>query len=142
MSLQPVDAAAAILIDEAGRYLLQHRDPLPQIFYPDHWGCFGGAVDEGESALQALARELLEELELVARPGQMRFCTRFDFDFTPLGKGKAYRIYYEIRVKQTDRLKLHEGQALGRFTRAELLALPKVAPYDAFALWMHSGARR
>jgi 8-oxo-dGTP pyrophosphatase MutT (NUDIX family) len=138
-NLQPVDAAAAILVDDAGRYLLQHRDRLPHIFYPDHWGCFGGAVEQGESPPQALARELSEELELESTPAEMRLFTRFDFDFSPLGKGKVYRIYYEMRLtaRQARTLQLHEGQALGRFSARELFALARVTPYDAFALWMH-----
>lgn len=140
--LHPVDAAAAILMDDAGRYLMQHRDPLPHIFYPDHWGCFGGAVEPGESPAEALRRELSEELELESEPEQFRLFTRFDFDFSPLGKSKVYRIYYEIRVSRDERLTLHEGQALGRFGPQELFALPRVTPYDAFALWMHYRASR
>lgn len=142
--LQPVDAAAAILLDEGGRYLLQHRDRKPQIFYPDHWGCFGGAVEAGESPAEALRRELREELELESKPEQYKLFTRFDFDFSPLGKSKVYRIYYEVRVSQPSRLRLHEGQALGYFAADELFALPRVTPYDSFALWMHyrAGAGR
>ena len=47
IDLEPVDAVAAILVDEDGRYVMQHRDAYPHIFYPDHWGCFGGAVESG-----------------------------------------------------------------------------------------------
>jgi 8-oxo-dGTP pyrophosphatase MutT (NUDIX family) len=140
--LQPVDAAAAILVDDAGRYLLQHRDRLPHIFYPDHWGCFGGAVEPGESPPQALARELREELELESNPANYRLFTRFDFDFSPLGKSKVYRIYYEVRISKAEKLRLHEGQALGRLTPDELFALPRVTPYDSFALWMHYRSAR
>ena len=138
--LQPSDAAAAILLDENGRYLLQHRDRLPHIFYPDHWGCFGGAVEPGESPADALRRELREELELDSEPAEYRLFTRFDFDFSPLGKGKVYRVYYEVRVAHASRLRLHEGQALGRFTGEEVFALTRVTPYDSFALWMHNRA--
>jgi hypothetical protein len=51
----------------------------------------------------------------------------------------VYRIYYEMRLnaQQVEMLRLHEGQALGRFSATELFALPRVTPYDAFALWMH-----
>lgn len=142
--LEPVDAVAAILLDGAGRYLLQHRDLLPHIFYPDHWGCFGGAVEQGEDPVQALLRELKEELELEAAPAQVALFTRFDFDFRPLGKGKVYRAYYEVRMASggTSKLRLHEGQAIGEFEGEEIFGLPRVTPYDAFALWMHHRASR
>jgi 8-oxo-dGTP pyrophosphatase MutT (NUDIX family) len=142
--LQPVDAAAAIIIDADGRYLMQLRDAAPQIFYPGHWGCFGGAVDFGEDPLQALRRELAEELELEAQPSQVSLFTRFDFDFSPLGKRKVYRIYYDVRIDRAQqlRLRLHEGQAMDCFSGPEILSLHKVAPYDAFALWMHHCSMR
>jgi 8-oxo-dGTP pyrophosphatase MutT (NUDIX family) len=142
--LDPVDAVAAIVTDFEGRYLMQHRDSLPQIFYPDHWGCFGGAVDAGEEPFQALQRELAEELELDARAAQVRLFTRFDFDFSPLGKGKVFRIYYEVRVgrAQQSGLRLHEGKEMRWFGGGELLTLQRVTPYDAFALWMHYRAAR
>jgi hypothetical protein len=39
------DAAAAIIVTDDGRYLMQERDDTPGIFYPDHWGLFGGAFE-------------------------------------------------------------------------------------------------
>ena len=45
--LKPSDAVAALQVREDGRYVMQLRDAKPNIFYPDHWGCFGGAVDAG-----------------------------------------------------------------------------------------------
>ena len=47
--LQGDDAVAAIITVEDGRYLMQLRDDIPRIFYPGHWGCFGGAVGPDES---------------------------------------------------------------------------------------------
>jgi 8-oxo-dGTP pyrophosphatase MutT (NUDIX family) len=140
--LEPVDAVAAILIDHSGRYLLQHRDSLPHIFYPDHWGCFGGAIEPGEAPVDTLVRELREELELETALERVAVFTRFEFDFRPFGKGKVFRLYYEVRLApgQERGLRLHEGQALGDFEGAEIFGLPRVTPYDAFALWMHQRA--
>jgi 8-oxo-dGTP pyrophosphatase MutT (NUDIX family) len=61
-TLRPAHAVAALLQLSDGRYVMQLRDSNPNIFYPDHWGCFGGAVDPGEAPAVALARELREEL--------------------------------------------------------------------------------
>ena len=56
--LRGEDAVAAIITVENGRYLMQLRDDIPRIFYPGHWGCFGGAVRPGESRLEACSASL------------------------------------------------------------------------------------
>lgn len=137
--LRPTNAVAALLTLEDGRYLVQLRDALAQIFYPEHWGCFGGGVDVGEDPLTALRRELREELELEL--DEAREFTRFDFDFSALGHPNVYRIYYEARVSNAAaaRLVLHEGQEMRAFAVDELLLGGcRITPYDAFALWMHA----
>ena len=53
-ALRGDDAVAALLVLEDGRYVMQLRDTLPQIFYPGHWGCFGGAVNPGEDTTHAI----------------------------------------------------------------------------------------
>jgi 8-oxo-dGTP pyrophosphatase MutT (NUDIX family) len=136
-ALRPANAAVAILLHEDGRYIMQLRDPKIEIFYPDHWGCFGGALDPGEDATAALHRELHEELELEMSVAT-RF-TQFEFDFSSLALGKVTRAYYEVRVLDSAfrRFVLHEGQDVKAFDGAELLANHRVTPYDAFAIWMH-----
>ena len=57
--LKPADAAVAlIVVGHERRYLMQLRDQKSGIFYPGHWGLFGGATDPGESPEQTLEREL------------------------------------------------------------------------------------
>jgi 8-oxo-dGTP pyrophosphatase MutT (NUDIX family) len=131
------DAVAALLVLEDGRYVMQLRDLKPEIFYPDHWGCFGGAVDRGEDPGQALARELREELELEI--GECRQFTRFDFDLRGLGHQPVYRIYFEVPVTTSaySRFVLHEGAQFRAFFGSEILQQSRVTPYDAFAVWLH-----
>jgi 8-oxo-dGTP pyrophosphatase MutT (NUDIX family) len=140
--LKPADAVAALLVLEDGRYVMQLRDPLPSIFYPDHWGCFGGALDAGEQPCDALRRELQEELEFEMQSA--RQFTRFDFDFGALGHPRTFRLYYEVPVSPQawGRFVLHEGREVQAFEGAELLAHRKVTPYDAFAVWMHMSRSR
>lgn len=136
--LKPAPAAVALIIDEAGRYLVQLRDDIPTIFFPDHWGCFGGALEPGESHEQALARELGEELGLSLERRRVERFTRFTFDFSFAGGGVIDRVFYQvpIRAAETDGLTLGEGREMRLIDGPDLLAR-KVVPYDRFAVWMH-----
>jgi 8-oxo-dGTP pyrophosphatase MutT (NUDIX family) len=139
--LRTGNAAAAILIDEAGRYLLQLRDDFPNIWYPGHWGAFGGGVETGEDDIPALRRELREELELEF--SSARLFTRFEFDLRPLGLKKYFRSYYEVPIRASDlsRLVLHEGADMTSVPGDEALRM-RLVPYDAFALFLHHQQRR
>jgi 8-oxo-dGTP pyrophosphatase MutT (NUDIX family) len=143
-TLRPAHAVAALLQLADGRYLMQLRDSNPAIFYPDHWGCFGGAVDAGETPLAALVRELREELQVIVAPADVTRFTEFTFDFGFAGDGIRLRTYYGVTLPQSDLdgLVLGEGADLAAFEAESLLALPRVVPYDAFALWMHHARGR
>jgi len=143
-TLRPAHAVAALLQLSDGRYVMQLRDSNPNIFYPDHWGCFGGAVDPGEAPAVALVRELREELMLTLTPADVARFTEFTFDFGFAGDGIRLRTYYAVTLPQAglDGLVLGEGADLGAFEAERLLAMPRVVPYDAFALWMHHARGR
>ena len=130
------DAVAAVLLTADDRFVLQLRDDVPQIWYPGCWGCFGGAVDAGESVECALQRELQEELELVFESAE--HISTLEFDLRPQGLKKYFRAYYLIRLRcdQWANAVLHEGQAMKAFTFAELNQVT-LSPYDAFALHLY-----
>ena len=140
--LKASSAVAALLVLEDGRYVMQLRDTLPQIFYPNHWGCFGGAVDPGEEPIEALKRELREELEFEFSDATE--FTRFDFDFSRFGQSRVFRVYFEIRVpeKTYERFVLHEGAAVEALAGRDLLVGRQTTPYDAFAVWIHMNTHR
>jgi 8-oxo-dGTP pyrophosphatase MutT (NUDIX family) len=143
-TLRPAHAVAALLQLSDGRYLMQLRDSNPDIFYPDHWGCFGGAVDAGEAPAVALVRELREELMVSVTAAEATRFTEFTFDFGFAGDGIRLRTYYTLTLPQAglDGLVLGEGADLAAFQIETLLAMPRVVPYDAFALWMHHARGR
>jgi 8-oxo-dGTP pyrophosphatase MutT (NUDIX family) len=135
--LRASSAVAAIIVVEGSGYLMQLRDDIPQIWYPGHWGLFGGAVDPGEDEITALRRELHEEIELELAAATL--FARFDFDLAPMGLERYSRAYYEVRIDAAtrERLVLQEGAEMGVFGGDEALSMRPLSPYDGFALFLH-----
>jgi 8-oxo-dGTP pyrophosphatase MutT (NUDIX family) len=140
--LQAGPAVAALLILEDGRYIMQLRDDIPSIWYPGHWGLFGGGVDDGEEDVAALRRELREELELELN--EARLFVTINYDLQPIGLNCYFRRYYEVPVTIAawKRVVLHEGSDVRALTGDEALSLPRISPYDAFALFLHHNRNR
>ena len=137
--LVPGDAAAAIIVLDDGTYLLQLRDQIPEIFFPGHWGLFGGAIDGDESPQRALRRELREELGIVF--DAVSYFTEFTFDFP--SHGRVLRRFYEVPISSRllQDIVLGEGAGVGTFSARTILTELKVVPYDAFAIWLHARAK-
>ena len=116
---------------------MQLRDAKPNIFYPGHWGCFGGAIDEGEEPYNALIRELEEEIELT--PKKIEKFIDVEFNFSILGLDKVRRHYFIVPIEDSDldRITLHEGTSYKFFNGKDLLYNFKLTPYDSFAIWTH-----
>jgi len=69
MGIKQIRISAAIIVDEQGRTLLVRKSGTQFFMQP------GGKIDDGESSVAALTRELQEELEL----------STLAEDFLPLG---------------------------------------------------------
>jgi 8-oxo-dGTP diphosphatase len=63
----PAATASAIILNAEGRVLLARRANDPGAGF---WDLLGGFVDEGEEGLDALRRELREELGVEIQPGE------------------------------------------------------------------------
>ena len=140
--LVPAAAVAALAVTSDGRYLMQHRDDLPGIFFPGFWGCFGGAVEAGESPLEALRRELAEELG--HRPREAEHFATLGLDFTFAGHGTLPRHFFTVPIEPEEvaTMRLAEGQGLALIPGAEILTMPLVVPYDAVVIWQHMSRAR
>ena len=134
--LTPSDAAVALIVLDDGRYLLQLRDQKPKIFYPGHWGLFGGATELGETPETALSRELQEELGLSI--SAVEHVTDFSFSFGRAGIVTRHFFEVPIRSAIIEKMTLTEGSAMRAFLASEILNLPRVVPYDSFAIWLHA----
>ncbi|MBL8630578.1 MAG: NUDIX domain-containing protein [Rhodospirillaceae bacterium] len=137
--LIPGDAVAAILISPDNKFLLQLRDDKAGIFYPGHWGLFGGALETDDpSPAEGLRRELHEELSIDLPAASLTAFTTQTFDFSFAGRDILNRQFFvgHLSAAHIPALRLGEGSAFRLFTPAEALSDIRLVPYDAFALWM------
>ncbi|MGF1603068.1 MAG: NUDIX domain-containing protein [Thermosynechococcaceae cyanobacterium] len=122
MNLPTVIEAAIAILHQDGRFLLQLRDDIPTIVYPNQWACFGGHMNPGEAPEAAVRRELIEEIGYTATA--INFFKRDD------GPGvQRYVFSCPLEVDITD-LTLNEGWDLGLFTPAEIVTGICHAPRD------------
>ena len=130
--------AAALLVVETGRYLMQRRDEFPTIPFPGAWSCFGGAIESGETPQQALCRELVEELGYAARSVEPFTELRV---MLPFAERRIDRIgYFAVAIRETEiaRMVQREGAGLSLFAATALACEPRVLPWDLAAVLMHA----
>src|SRR5882724_1886990 len=112
--------SAAAILTVGGRYVLQLRDNSATIAFPAHWGLFGGEVKEGESPLEAIRREVNEELSLDVREWQELQTVPY---YSALNDAQSRCVVFAADI--TDPWPTHvllEGQAAGVFQVEELPA--------------------
>lgn len=113
----------AILVNAAGKILIQQRDEKPGLKYPGYWTTFGGKVEAGEHPDEAMRRELLEEIELA--PELRLWKTR---QFTEQVHGGLVVVEQWLYIGRVDlpaeAITLNEGQALGFFGLDDLDTIP------------------
>lgn len=139
--------AGAILVDPSGRLLLQHRDANAPTS-PNKWSTPGGHLEPGETLLEAVRRELIEEIGLDVGDtlqifANLLICRNFDGTLHivqapsagPIGEAivRDVTIFYGPTTAQRSDLELNEGDALEFFTPAEALQLD-LAPSAAHIL--------
>ena len=109
--------AVKAIIYSGDRILLQLRDQKQDIFYPGVWGLFGGGVDVGEKPIDALKRELLEEIGLEIKSAKLLFSWNH---------GKYNSILHFFLVPLTvelEKLFLNEGQGMDLFSIVQIKKL-------------------
>jgi 8-oxo-dGTP diphosphatase len=114
-----------VIITDDRRLLMHLRDDFPHIDHPGTWAGFGGATEDGETADEAIRREVLEEtgIELV---GAERITEIIDVE----GSGR-YVTMYVVRggIEPAD-IDLQEGAGIGVLSLAELRE-QRVPPFVA-----------
>lgn len=136
------DSVAAVIFTPDGRYLLQRRENIPGISFPDTWGLFGGACDPGESAAAAIRRELEEELDF--RPPALREVLTATFDDRFGRPACSRRRYYEVEIDPSAvaQFTLGEGTGMRLFSVGQIGNLGvRAIPFDVCAVLLHARSR-
>jgi len=117
---------------DLGKYLFFLRDDKSWICNPNRWDLLGGALEENESSLEALKREIEEESNVKIFKVEKLGCA----EFTHLSEENAEEskimvknFIYLAETKITlDKAQLHEGQKFEYFTIDEIMKQPNVSP--------------
>lgn len=127
----PGRAAMLLIVTDDKKLLLHHRDDKPDIPHSGCWSGFGGAVEDGESAEQAVRREVLEETGL--RIEHPLFLTE---EPDTEGDGRLVSLFYVAGGICPEDIDLREGAGVGVHGIADLDHLP-VAPFVYRAIRSH-----
>jgi len=129
---------AALMVTGEGRYLMQLRDDKPGLYVAGHWGLFGGRVEAGETAREALFRELAEELEYT--PSGASWFTESAFILPQLSVDKTLKTFFEVPVTEAETVAMiqHEGADMKLFHLEELFRQEKVVPWDLYGVLLHA----
>jgi 8-oxo-dGTP diphosphatase len=112
-----------LILTEDGRLLVHLRDDIPGILHPGCWAGFGGAIDTGEGLLEALRREVLEEIGIYVQD-PIFLMEENDVE----GAGDLVAMYYVKGGIQEDDIDLQEGAGVGTHSFDDLPSL-RLTPF-------------
>lgn len=117
MAERQVVETALVVIETSDSFVLHRRPDLPgKLSYPGKLHFFGGHVEEGETGLEASARELQEEVGIDVPPGAISLYAEEQFD----GTGKNNELvrrhvtvgYLALSIVGAEQLELQEAGEL------------------------------
>lgn len=106
-----------------GEFLVYLRDDVPSIPFPNHWDLIGGHVEKGELPVEALIREVMEEIEFELT--NFKFWKKYVCLDGDVSENIKF-IFHGIIDKPINEIPLNEGQYL-RFVTAEEIPNMKFA---------------
>lgn len=123
------DSVAIILVNQKGKLILQHRDNIENIEYPDYWSLFGGWIESNETPEESIMREVKEE---ICYSNQKELSVgKLNFLYKCIRNDRPWSEYVFLSFINCEHpiLYIHEGQAIGEFGIEECLYLIKIAPH-------------
>lgn len=111
------------IVDNKVQFFLSHRSKTAKQ-YPDLWSFWGGGIEDGETAEQAVVREIFEELDW--RLDDFKFLGIYH-DSMPNEK----TIYFtKVGVDFEKQIEIREGQGGKFFTIDEIKSHEMIIPED------------
>ena len=95
----PIRVVGAVFHD-GERFLACRKKPGKPL--EGHWEFPGGKIELGETPEQALAREIREELNLIAEVGQKVTTTTYEYDFATIELTTFYCTLVDGELRLTD----------------------------------------
>jgi 8-oxo-dGTP diphosphatase len=133
-SLRHRETTGVIILDTFGRFLLQQRDDVAGITSPGKIGLFGGHLEDGETPLECIVREVHEETGRFIPAERFEHLGSFDGADLDVEGGTLRGHLFVVRDVQTNTLAITEG-ALHIVARADICKVePKLAPTARVAL--------
>jgi 8-oxo-dGTP pyrophosphatase MutT (NUDIX family) len=129
--------ATALLIDPAGRFLLQQRDDIPGILFPGWIGPFGGQREGDETFLQCVVRELHEETGAMLAPGRFEGLLSYDGADPELEGGTVRAECYLVRGVGAASLVVTEGKLLVAAVEDIPALMARLTPWGRLAIAKH-----
>lgn len=132
------EAAAALIIDTRGRFLLQQRDNIPGILFPGKIGLFGGHREGNETFLQCAVREVHEEISYFIPAERFEHLASFRGPDPYIAGGTLWRELYVIRGVPVERLRVTEGTLFIAEMKDVPALTPRLAPsaHDAIRMFL------
>lgn len=115
-------SVAAMLVNSKKQILLHLRDDKPGILAPGCWAFIGGSVEKGESELEAIRREVKEEINISIE----------DFQYLDRFYLKRHNLNVSVYIGKLDipeeEIKVSEGQGIKFFNHDEIKDIKKMSP--------------
>jgi 8-oxo-dGTP diphosphatase len=128
------EIAAAIIIDTAGRFLLQQRDDIAGIIHPGKVSLFGGHREGDETYLECVVREIHEEISYFVPAEHFEHLASLDGTDLDVDGGRVRGEFFVTRNIPVDALVITEGSLL-IIKPSELVRMDrKLTPSAKFAI--------
>jgi 8-oxo-dGTP diphosphatase len=111
------EGCQAVLVDAAGRVLLQLRDDIPTIPFPGMWAIPGGMLEPPETPLACIVREVAEELGVEMAPADVTHL---------MTRTRSYGVEHTFTARldvPAEEIRLTEGQRVAWFPVAEAVGM-------------------